>query len=66
MPGGGEPVRGGVCMMDYGRGTLLPGLSEGAGSVQGVRGGDGGWIIGGANDSTTWESGRGEMELDNL
>ena len=34
--------------------------------MQGVRGGDGGGIVGGAQDDTAWASGRGEMELENL
>ena len=34
--------------------------------VQGVRGGDGGGIFGGAQDDTACESGRGETELENL
>ena len=53
-------------MTDDGRGTLLLGAAEGTGAVQGVRGGDGGWIDGRAHEDTTWASGRGEMELYNL
>ena len=66
MPGGRDPVRGGVRATGDGRGTLLPVAAEGTGAVKGVRGGDGGGIIGGAQDGTTWASGRGEMELENL
>ena len=66
MPGGGDPVRGGVQAKGDGRGTLLPGAAEGTGAVQGVWGGDGGGIIGRAQDDTTWASGRGYMDLDNL
>ena len=66
MPGGGDPVGGGVRATDGGRGTLLPGAEGGTGAVRGLRGGDGGWIDGRAYDDTTWASGRGEMELDNL
>ena len=66
MPGGGEPVRGGVRATDEGRGTILLGASEGTGKVQGVRGGDGGWIFGGEHDDKRWASGRGEMDLENL
>ena len=51
--------------MDDGRGNLLPGAAEGTGAVQGVWGGDGGWIIGGTQDDA-WASSRGEMELGNL
>ena len=36
------------------------------GAVQGVWGEYGGLIDGRAHDDTTWVSGRGEMELDNL
>ena len=66
MPGGGYPVGGGVQLTDYGRGTLLPGAAEGAGAVQGVQGGDGDGVIGGAQDDTAWASFRGEIELENL
>ena len=44
----------------------LPGVAEGTGAVQGLRGGDGGWIDGRAHEDTTWASGRVEMDLDNL
>ena len=37
MPGGGDPVRGGVRAKYYGRGTHLPGEAEESGAVQGVR-----------------------------
>ena len=53
-------------MKDDGRGALLPGASEGMGAVKGVQGGDGGGIIGGAEDDTAWASSRGEMNLENL
>ena len=53
-------------MTDDGRGTLLQGAEEGTGTVQGVRGGDGGWVIGEAQDDTAWASGRGEMDMKNL
>ena len=48
MPGGGEPVRGGVRATDDGRGIFQPGLTEGTGTgpVQGVQGGDGSRIFG--------------------
>ena len=51
--GGRDPVVGGVQATHDGRGTLLPGASEGTGGVEGVQGGDGGWIIGGAQDATS-------------
>ena len=41
-------------------------MAEGAGAVRVVQGGDGGWIFGGAHYNTTWASGRGYMELENL
>ena len=53
-------------MTDDGRGTLLPGAAEGTVAVQGVWGGSGGGIIGGAQDDTAWASGRGEMELEKV
>ena len=34
--------------------------------MQGVRGGDGGGIIVGAQDEISWASGRGEMDMENL
>ena len=66
MPGGGDPVGGGVQATDDGRGTLLPGAAEGTGAVQGVRGGDGGCIDGRAHEYTKWVSGRGDMDFNNL
>ena len=66
MPVDGDPVGGGVPAKDDGRGTLLLGAAERIGAVQGLRGGDGGWIIGRTHDNTTWASGRGDMELENL
>ena len=61
MPGGGDPVGGGVWETDDRRETLIPGAAEGTDAVQGVQGGDGGRIIGRAQDDTAWTSGRGEM-----
>ena len=66
MPGGGDLVGGGVWARDDRRGNLLPGATEGTGTVQGVRGGDGGGIFCGAQDDTAWASGRGDTELKNL
>ena len=66
MPGGRDPVGGGVWATDDGRGTFLLGAAEGTGAVQGVRGGDGDWIDGRAHEDTTWASGRVGMELDKL
>ena len=66
MPGGGDPVGGGVRAMDDGRGTVLPGATEGTGPVQGVRGGDGGGIFVEAHDDKAWESGRGDTDLEKL
>ena len=51
---------------DDGRGTLLLVETEGKGTVQGMRGGDGGGIIVGTQDDVAWASGRGEIELENL
>ena len=59
MPGVRDPVRGGVRAMDDRRGTLLPGAAERTSAVQGVQGGDGDGIIGGAQYDTVWASGRG-------
>ena len=66
MPGGGDPVGGGVQATDEGIGTFLPGATEGTGPVQGVQGGDGGGIFNGAQDDTVWASGGGQTELGNL
>ena len=63
MPGGGDPVGGGIRATDEGRGTHLPGAVEETGAVQGVWGGDDSGIIGRAQDDIAWSSGRGEMEL---
>ena len=51
---------------DNGGGPNLHGATEGTGPVQGVRGGDGGGIFGGAQDDTAWKSGRGKTDLGNL
>ena len=66
MPGVVDPVGGGVQATDYGRGTHLPGAVEWTVAVQGVRGGDGERIIGGAQDDTAWASCIEKMELENL
>ena len=63
IPGGGDPVRGSLRVTDYGRGNFLPGAAEETGAVQGVWGGDGGWIYGRTHEDTTWATGRGDMEL---
>ena len=66
MPGGADPVGGGVWATYERRGTLLQGAAEGTGAVQGVWGGDGVWIIGGTHEDTTWASNRGDMDMENL
>ena len=66
MPGGGDPVVGGVLDTDDRRANLLPGAAEGTGAVQGVQGGYGGGIFGGAQDDTAWSSDRGDTEPKNL
>ena len=58
MPGGEDPVGGGIWVTDDGRGTFLLGALEETGAVQGVRGGYGNWIDGRAHEDTTWVSGR--------
>ena len=52
MPGGEDPVGGGVRATYDVRGSLLSGATEGTGSVQGVWGGYGGRIFFGAQDDT--------------
>ena len=66
MLGVRDPVGGGVWATYYRRGTLLPGAAEGMGEVRGLWGGDGNWIDGREHDDTTWASGRGDMDLDNI
>ena len=66
MPCGGDPIVGGVWVIDDRRGTHLPGEAEGTGAVQGLQGGDGGRIIIGAQDDTAWTISRGEIDLENL
>ena len=61
-----DPVRGGIWVTDDGRGTFLPGAEKGTGTLQGMWGGDDGWINGRAHEDTIWASGRGYMELDSL
>ena len=66
MPGGRDPVVGGVRAADDGRGTLLPGAAEGTVAVQGVRGRYVRSIIVRAQYDTALASGRGDMDLENL
>ena len=66
MPGGGDPVGGGVRATDDRRGTLLSGAIEGTGTVQGVWGGDGGGVFDREKYDTAWGSSRGETEMENL
>ena len=66
MPGGGDPVGGGVRATDDRSGNLLLGAAEGTGAVKEVQGGDVGWIIGRTLDDITWASGRGDRELENF
>ena len=66
MPGDRDPVGGCVQATDGGGGTFLPVAVEGTGTLQGVWGGDGGWIDESTHEDTTWASGRRDMELDNL
>ena len=66
MPGDRDPVGGVVRATDDRRGTLLPVATEGAGTVQVVRGGDGGSIFGGAQYDTAWASGRVDAKLENI
>ena len=66
MPVGSDPVGGGVQVTNDGRGTYLPGAAEGTGALQVVWGRDGGGIIGGSQDDTSWASGRVDMDLGNL
>ena len=66
LTGGGELVGGRVLETDNRGGTHLTGAIEGTGPVQGVRGGDGGRIYGGAQYDSAWESGRGATELEYL
>ena len=66
MPGGGDPVRGGVWAADDGVGKHLLGATEGTGQVKVVRGGDGGRIFGGTQDDSEWARGRGNTDLENL
>ena len=54
MPGGGDPVGGGLWQNGDGRVTFLPGAIEGVCALQGVWVGYGGWIDGRAHEVTTW------------
>ena len=66
VPGGIDPVGDGLWATDDKRGTLLTGVTEGMGTVQGVQGVDFGWIIDGEHYDTTYDSDRGDMELKNI
>ena len=66
MPGIKDPVGCSLQETDDGKGTFLPRTAEGTGAVQGVRGGDGGWINGRAHKGKILVSGIGDMEMDNL
>ena len=63
MPGGRDPVGGGVRATDNGGETHIMGSTEGTGPVQG---GYGDRIFGGAQNDTEWASGTGETDLKNL
>ena len=49
MPGGKDPVGGGVRDTYDGRGPLVPEVTEGKGSLKGVLGGDGACVAGGVH-----------------
>ena len=53
MPGGRDPVGGGVQATDDVIGTFLPGATEETGPVQVLRGGDGVGLFGKVQDDTS-------------
>ena len=63
MPGGGDTVGGGVWETDDRIGTFVPGEAEGAGTLQGVRGGDVTSVDGRAHADSEREGSGGGTEL---
>ena len=63
VPGGGDSVVDGVRETDEGRGPFVPGAAEGKVPVQGVWGGDGSWVAGGAHAGPKLEDSEGDTEL---
>ena len=66
MSVGRDPVGDGLQSVNNQVGTNIKGATEGTGPVQGVRGGYGSGILGGAHNGTVWASGRGKTKLENL
>ena len=63
MPGGGDPVGGGIWEKDDGGGPHIPGTSERKGPVRGLREIYGGGIIGITQGDVAWAGGRRAVEL---
>ena len=63
MPGGRDPVGGGIWEKDDGVGPHIPGTSERKGLVRGLRERDGRGIIGITQGDAAWAVGRGAVDL---
>ena len=63
MPGGRDPVRGGIWEKDDREGLHIPGTSEMKGPVRGLRERDGSGIIGITQGDAVWAGGRGAVEM---
>ena len=66
IPGGGDPVGGGIWEKDDGGGSHIPETSERKGPAQGLREIGGGGIIGITQGDVAWAGGRGAVELGSL
>ena len=60
----GEPVGGGVCTQNDGRGTYVEGEEKRTGRVQGLRKGGGGRVTGLTPHVTAWESNGKTMDME--
>ena len=66
VPGGRQPIRGGVRTKDDREGADVSGETKGAGRVWGLREGDGGRVAGISLDYVAWEGKGGQVELERI
>ena len=66
VPGGRQPIGGGIRTKDDGGGADVSGEKKGAGRVRGLREGDGGRVAGIPSDDTAWEGEGGQVGLERI
>ena len=66
MPGGRQPIIGGVRTKDDGGGADVSGETKGAGRVWGLWEGDGGRVAGMPSDDAVWEGKGKQVELEGI